>query len=249
LFCRDVEGENGAAIRCDRRQPDSHAVADVTNCCSSVGAATGRHFNQKKAAKELALYRAKGPGPTTRLLLAALTDAGAVHGCLLDVGSGIGALTFELLDRGLTSAVGVDLSPAHVATATDEAAGRGRSGSTQFLHGDFLDLVDRLPSADIVTLDRVVCCYPHYGRLLAESLRRTGGCFAFSYPRDVWYVRASVWLENLARRITRNAFRTFVHPASAMENAIRQSGFARVASGGTRTWCADVYMREGERSA
>jgi SAM-dependent methyltransferase len=195
------------------------------------------------------LYRAQGPGPSTRLLLAALSQAGAVHGRLLDIGSGIGALTFELLDRGVTSAMGVDLSPAHVATATDEAARRRQSGSTQFVQGDFLDLVGGLPSADIVTLDRVVCCYPDYGRLLAESLGRTHGCFAFSYPRDVWYVRASAWLENLGRRITRNAFRTFVHPASAMENVIRQSGFARVGSGGTRTWCADVYMRERERSA
>src|SRR5207237_1372096 len=112
------------------------------------------------------MYRTQGPGPTTRLLLAALTDAGAVHGRLLDIGSGIGALTFELLERGLTSAVGVDLSPAHVETATEEAVRRGRSESTEFLQGDFLDLAGRLSPVDITALDRVVCCYPDYEPLL-----------------------------------------------------------------------------------
>ena len=100
-------------------------------CCSSVGDAVERQFSQKKAAKELARYRAKGPEPTTRLLLAGLTKAGPLHGRLLDVGSGIGALTFELLEPGLTSAVGVDLSSAHVETASKEASRRSQSDSTR----------------------------------------------------------------------------------------------------------------------
>lgn len=77
----------------------------MTCCCSSAGDAVERHFSAKKATKELARYRAKGPEPTTRLLLAGLTKAGPLHGLLLDVGSGIGALTFELLERGLTSSL------------------------------------------------------------------------------------------------------------------------------------------------
>ena len=69
-------------------------------CCASVGDAVQRQFGVKKATKELARYRAKGPEPTTRLLIAGLTKVGPLHGRLLDVGSGIGALTFELcVDR------------------------------------------------------------------------------------------------------------------------------------------------------
>ena len=63
--------------------------------------------------KDVAQYRTKGPGATARLLLGGLKKAGQLEGRLLNIGSGIGALTFELLDRRLTSAVGVDLSSAY----------------------------------------------------------------------------------------------------------------------------------------
>ena len=82
----------------------------MSRCCSSVGAAAERQFSKKRATNDLAQYRTKGPGSTARLLLAGIATAGQLHGRLLDIGSGVGALTFELLERGLTEAIGVDLS-------------------------------------------------------------------------------------------------------------------------------------------
>jgi SAM-dependent methyltransferase len=213
----------------------------MTCGCSTVGAAAERQFGEKRATQDLAHYRAKGPGPTTRLLLAGLAQAGPPRGRLLDVGSGVGALTFELLDLGMTSAVGVDLSSAYVTAAAAEADRRGRSDATRFLQGDFLDVVSQLPAADVVMLDRVVCCYPDYQRLLDESLRRAGRHVGISYPRDVWYVRTWVGLQNAGRRLRGNPFRTFVHSASRMENVIRRTGFDLLSRTRTRTWCADVY--------
>jgi magnesium-protoporphyrin O-methyltransferase len=211
--------------------------------CADVGGAAERQFSEKRATKDLAQYRTKGPGSTTRLLLAGLATAGPLHGRLLDIGSGVGVLTFELLERGLTSAVGVDLSSAHVAIAAQEASRRGRSDATRFVHGDFLDVAGQLPSADVVTLDRVVCCYPEYERFLEESLRHTGRIFALSYPLDLWYVRTWVGLQNVGRAITQNAFRSFIHPVSAMEHVIRREGFTLVDRHSTRTWRGDVYTR------
>jgi 2-polyprenyl-3-methyl-5-hydroxy-6-metoxy-1,4-benzoquinol methylase len=211
--------------------------------CADIGDAAERQFSEKRATKDLAHYRTEGPGSTTRLLLAGLAAAGPIHGQLLDIGSGVGVLSFELLDRGLTSAVGVDLSSAHVAIASQEASRRGRSDSTRFVQGDFLDVAGQLPSADIVTLDRVVCCYPAYERFLEESLRHTGRIFALSYPLDFWYVRMWVSLQNLGRQIIGNAFRSFIHPVSAMENVIRREGFTLLNRCSAGTWRADVYAR------
>lgn len=212
------------------------------NCCgSSTGTAAERQFSEKRATKDLGKYRSKGPGSTARLLLAGIGKAGQPHGRLLDIGSGVGALTFELLERGLTEAIGVDLSSAYVAAASEEAARRGRAGSVRFVHGDFVDIAGQLLSADIVVLDRVVCCYPEYERLLDESVRHAARCLALSYPRDVWYVRTWVGLQNVARQLCRNPFRTFVHSASAMDQVIRRAGLELVSRGCTRTWCADVY--------
>ena len=210
-------------------------------CCLGAGAAAERQFSEKRAMEDLAQYRTKGPGSTARLLLAGIAKAGQLHGRLLDIGSGVGALTFELLDRGLTEAIGVDLSSAYVAAASEEAARRGRTDSVRFVHDDFVVIASQLVAADIVTLDRVICCYPEYDRLLDESVRHADRYFALSYPRNVCYVRAWVGLQNLGRQLRRNPFRTFVHSASAMDHVIRRAGLELVSRSSTWTWCADVY--------
>ena len=41
-----------------------------------------------------------------------------------------------------------------------------RDGRVTFLHGDFLTLASTIPAADLVTLDRVLCCYHELDPLL-----------------------------------------------------------------------------------
>ena len=135
-------------------------------CCASVGAAAERQFSEKRAREDLAQFRTKGPGATARLLLAGIAKAGPLHGRLLDIGSGVGALTFELLERGLIEAIGVDLSSAYVAVASEEAARRGRTGFVRFVHGDFVGMASQLLAADIVTLDRA-----------SVVIQNTSGCW------------------------------------------------------------------------
>ena len=180
-------------------------------CCSTFERAAEQQFNEKKAAAELKRFRVKGPGPTTRLLQEGIAQAGAVNGTLLDVGSGVGSLTFGLLERGITRAVAVDASSAYNGVARQEAERLGRADAVQFVHADFVSVASALSGATLVTLDRVVCCYPSYEPLLDAALRHADQCLALSYPRDVWYVRLGVRLENGQRRLAKNSFRTFVH--------------------------------------
>src|SRR2546421_6086681 len=152
------------------------------------------------ARRDLAGYRKKRPAPTTRLLRDLLVQTCRLEGVLLDVGSGIGALTFELLERGIEHAIAVDASPAYLAVAAEEAMRRRRADAVTFREGDFLAIASSIPAATVVTLDRVICCYPSYEALLDKSLRHTERSFAFSYPRDVWFVRAALAVENGRRR-------------------------------------------------
>src|SRR5687768_7478362 len=123
--------------------------------CCGYGDAADRQFTAKKASQELARYRRNGPGVTTRLLRDGLVDAGIVDGALLDVGAGVGALTFELLDRGIARATAVDASSFYLDAAREEAKRRGRFNAIEFIRGDFVDIAPRLTSASVVTLDRV----------------------------------------------------------------------------------------------
>lgn len=215
----------------------------MSACCSAFQCAADHQFNDKKAIEELKRYRTKGPGPTTRLLQQGLEQAGPLSGTLLDIGSGIGSLTFGLLERRVRHAVAVDASSAYNGIARQEAERLGRADAVDFVHADFVSVASTLPAATLVTLDRVVCCYPSYEALLNAALDHAEEWLALSYPRDVWYVRLGVMLENAQRRLTKNPFRTFVHPAARMEDVIRSAGFELSARRGTWMWSVDVYKR------
>jgi magnesium-protoporphyrin O-methyltransferase len=210
--------------------------------CGDFSSAADRQFTALKAAKELKAYRRGRIGPTTRRLRDGLAEAGLTQGTLLDIGGGVGALTFELLDRGITSATVLDASSAYAAAAQDEANRRARATAVSVVHGDLLELSGDLPSADVVTLDRVVCCYPSYESLLEQALTHAKQGFGLSYPRDRWYVRAVMRFEN-AKRARKSGFRTFVHPPREMQQTIERAGFSLARRRHTPAWTIDVFVK------
>jgi tRNA1(Val) A37 N6-methylase TrmN6 len=211
--------------------------------CCGFGNTADQHFDATKVAKELAQYRRKGPGPTTRGLRDGLLSAGLRDGTLLDIGGGLGILSLVLLDAGFSRAVVVDASSAYLAAASEEAIRRGLSAATEFVHGDFLAVASKLEPSSVVTLDRVVCCYPFYGPLLEQALKHVERGIALSYPRDRWYVRLGVWLENARRRRRGNPFRTFVHPPSELMQIIERAGFRLASRRLTPAWSSDVFVK------
>src|SRR6516162_345785 len=114
-------------------------------CCTIFDETIDQQFTIKKAQQELERYRQKGPRPTTRLLLEGLTHAGVIDGTLLDIGAGVGALTFELLERGITRAVIVEASSGYALAAYDESTRRGRTADVQLKRGDFVEVGRLLP--------------------------------------------------------------------------------------------------------
>src|SRR5688572_21687218 len=122
--------------------------------------ATERHFGEAHAEEDLRRYRKRGPDKTTRILLDGLMAQDLAGATLLDVGGGIGVIPHELLARGVTGATLVDAASSYLTAAGAEAQRRGHRERIKFVHGDFVPLAGQLPEADLVTLDRVVCCYP-----------------------------------------------------------------------------------------
>ncbi len=162
---------------------------------------------------------------------------------MLDVGAGIGALGFELLAAGAERVTAVEAAPAYVAAAREEASRRNLSDRVELVQGDFVSVAAQVGQADVVTMDRVVCCYPAYQPLLEAAVRRSRRLLAFSYPRDRWYVRAAVAIQNFARALLRNPFRGFVHPARGLEAVLERHGFVRIQRRETLKWSADLYER------
>jgi hypothetical protein len=88
--------------------------------------------------------------------------------------------------------------------------------------------------AAIVTLDRVVCCYPDYRQLLEQVAESTIDLLALSYPRDRWYVRLGVGAENLLRRLHRQPLSRLRAPGNGDDPDPRPSGASLWRSAGDR---------------
>jgi SAM-dependent methyltransferase len=202
-----------------------------------------RHFDEAIAARDLARYGKKGLDKRARLLVAALLRSGAAGQSVLDVGSGAGSLSFELLKAGALRATLADASPAYLAAATLEATRLGLAERVDAVAGDFVETADRTPEADIVVLDRVVCCYPAGAPLLAAAMSRGRVLMGITYPRARPDVRLVIGFENLKRRLKGDAFRAFVHPPAAMRAALRAGGWRLLKRSGTFAWQIDLYAR------
>jgi len=218
-------------------------------CCAGNASACEGVFDQKRAARELKNYRAQGPvHATTRALIHLLRRAGVEGRTLLDIGGGIGAIQYDLLEAGAREVTAVDASSAYQQAARAEAERRGVSARIDFRLGDFVALAPEVAAADIVTLDRVVCCYSDMDRLVRLSAERCRRLYGLSYPRYRWPVRAVVAIENFFRRLFGNPFRSFVHSPAEMDRLLTGLGLTRTSAVRTFAWEIAIYVR-GEAAA
>ena len=209
------------------------------NCCEI----TDNAFSEAEAKTELRNYRRRGPMKQTKLILEAIRSLNLRNANLLDIGGGIGAIHHELLEDVALQATHVDASSAYLKEAKAEASRRGHSEQVQFIHADFTDVADNLPKADIVTLDRVVCCYPDFRRLLTAAAEHSGRVLAFTYPRETWYLRIGLRIANFFQGLRRDPFRVFLHPISEMDLLLKQEGFERVSLRRLFVWEMALYRR------
>jgi magnesium-protoporphyrin O-methyltransferase len=212
------------------------------NCCTQYSAAEA-HFGAKIAERDLQGYRRRGAQGITKILLQELRRLPLEGKELLDVGGGIGIIAADLADVGLASVTLVEASPSYLEAARKELETRYASRRAQFLLGDFSLIASTVPGANLVTLDRVVCCYPDDAALLRAAAKKTHQVLALTYPRDRWYVRAAIAMENALRRAKGDAFRAFVHPEQRLGATLEAEGLVRFARRETFSWALDLYRR------
>lgn len=211
-------------------------------CCQCVG--IEREFGDRRARWDLARYRRSGPGKPTGYLVEALRRLGVEGRSLLDVGAGVGIVHQELLKSGVSRVTVVEASPAYLEAARQEAERAGVERRVSYLSGDFVDLSPEVPASDIVTMDKVICCYPDLEALLGAGAAKATFALGLVYPRDNWIVRMGARLHNLIRGLFRHPFRAFVHPSRAITALMRSHGFQRVSYRRTVVWQVAVYAKE-----
>jgi len=204
-------------------------------------------FDEKVVARQRRSLLRKGPDRTTRMLVEALVAEGVEKASVLDVGGGLGAVGRDLLRAGARRAVQIEASPAYHAAAQALAEDGGYRDRIEFRLGDVLELAPAIDPADVVTLDRVICCYPDLSGLARASADKARRLYGAVYPRDRWPVRAVVWLQNLFRRLSGSAFRVYVYPVREIEAILRERGLERRRGQRTFVWEVAVFGRDSRR--
>ena len=93
------------------------------SCCNPRGCDDffGGRFARRVAAK----YRKRGLDKTASRIVAFLEREGVADATVLEIGGGVGEIQLELLKRGATSAVNLELSPAYDGEARRNVVTRG----------------------------------------------------------------------------------------------------------------------------
>ncbi len=181
-------------------------------------------FDSEHAEDELRRYRKRGARRTTRILIRELCAQGVEGQTVLDVGGGVGAVYLALLKAGASQATDVDASAAFLRASQREAGRRRLGDRVAYLHGNFAEMGRAVKSADIVALDKVVCCYHDAGGLLELAADRTVRRMGLVYPRDGWVSRLVNWIFNLRWVRMADGFRTYVHPTEKVEGMLTGRG-------------------------
>jgi precorrin-6B methylase 2 len=200
-------------------------------------------FDAKAAEGDLKRYRRNGPDATTQALIDAIVAEGIEGATLLDVGGGIGAIQLGLLAAGAASATSVDATDAYVATARAEAERRGFGDRTRGLVGTFEALAHEIEPADVVTLDKVVCCDPDLPALLGAAAPHARRMVGLVYPRETWWNVVAARALAAWGWLTRDPTRWHLHRHADIESILGRAGFVRRDVTRTLIWQVALFLK------
>ncbi|MEX1072270.1 MAG: class I SAM-dependent methyltransferase [Chloroflexota bacterium] len=209
-------------------------------CC---GQDFERIFDESEAEHDLEQWQRGKMPAATRELIEVIRATGIQGASLLDIGAGVGAVHLELLEAGAARAVDVDASSAFLTVAAAEASRRGFGDRVEHRFGDVVELAEDLPPADVVTLDRVICCYPDLPALVDAATASGARLIGLVHPTDRWWMRASVAVFNVMSRLLRRHHAFYVHRRTEIDRLLARSGFAATHRGGGRVWLVTIYRR------
>jgi magnesium-protoporphyrin O-methyltransferase len=220
---------------------DAATVAPMTSCqCDRIES----RFDEAYASEKLDAYRASGPDSSTRALIEALCMDDLEGMTLLDIGGGVGAVQHALLKAGVRSAQEVEASAAYGAACRDEAQRQGHADRITHFVGDFASVADQLEPADIVTLDRSLCCWHDMPSLVGRSATMASRLYGLVYPRDDWWVRFGWRIFSDFRHLAhRNPMHVYMHRRQDVESLLAAKGLAPRSYSEVGVWRVVTFAR------
>ncbi len=212
------------------------------NCCNPQRG-LNQAFSPALARHEADEFRRKGLGKRDRQLLRAITQRPVRDATVLEVGGGVGGLEIELLRAGAARATDVDIAQAYVESARELAQALGFGGVSEQRVLDFAHAADQVEPADIVIMNRVVCCYPDMPALVAPAAEHARKMLALVFPRESWWMRLGAHVMNLGLWLLHRDFRFFVHPHASMIELVNRQGLSTSQDRFSGPWRMMIFER------
>jgi len=200
-------------------------------------------FFSRSSSRYAKRFRRKGPDKISQLLVEHLSSLDVTSRTVLDVGCGVGSIHLSLLQRGAGFAEGVDVSLGMIEQAGSLARELGVEKRVRYVHGDFAQLRGIVGEADIVVLDKVLCCYADPFLLIEESTRKAKAFLALSYPGPSWIAAFGFRFMHWLGGVLGWGFRPYYHDPQMLGDAVKRSGFGEIFSGQTIVWQLKIYAR------
>lgn len=213
----------------------------MPGCCRS--SVCEEMFKPRKARASLRRYRNKGLDDLERQMVSSASAQLLTGARVLEIGGGIGTIQAELLAAGATSGEVVELVSAYEPYARELAHDKGIEGRSTFRIADILGHPEAVTPADIVVLNRVVCCSPDGVRLTSIAAKLAGRMLLVMYPRDRALVRLAVGLVNGLLALMGRSFRAFLHAPSLLHGAARDQGLSAAETNRTFVWEFTAFRR------
>ncbi|HKB18737.1 MAG TPA: methyltransferase domain-containing protein [Candidatus Dormibacteraeota bacterium] len=213
----------------------------MSDCCSPKGYRWV--FSERAARAEARRYRRKGLDATSRRIVSLLKAQGVEGRTVLEVGGGIGAIQIELLKAGATSATSVELTPTYEDVAGELLEESGLAGRVERKVMDFAAAAGEVGSADIVILNRVICCYHDMPTLAGAAADHARQVLVMSYPKRTWWTVIGLGLANLVLRATRREFHIFLHPPPQIIAVSQQRGLQPLLNQNGVLWIVSTLRR------
>ena len=212
------------------------------SCCCPHSQSGGKFFSFF-AKSYRRRFEKKGFEVSQQQLIEGITQANYSDKTLLEIGCGVGHLHQSLLEQGAISAVGIELASEMLTEAIDWAKQRSLDNKTKYLEGDFIEIASTVEPADIVIMDKVVCCYPDADALIHRSLEKCRETIALTYPRKIWYTKMGTQTLALIMKLLGSSFRPYVHDPSQIEKWITEQGFKKTVQSQTFVWLTQIYQK------
>ncbi len=213
------------------------------NCCQTQTLSGTDKFFTKQSNRYLKQFRKKGLAKEQRMLVEGISASGIEGKSILEIGCGVGGLHLSMLKQGASFATGIDISEGMLNGAKRLSHELGFEQNTNYLLGDVVQMNGVVPEADIVVLDKVVCCYENIHELLKKSSDKSKQVYAFTYPNPNIFVHISFKGLILLGTIFKWVFRPYWHDWDEIIRVVEQEGFRQTYKNSTLMWQVRVLER------